>query len=89
MTAGVAVNATFYGPLCLSRTILKRSTLKLSVDKCPKSDFHGRLSDLKAKDIKIGPITRSEAIKTAIITDPNGNQLVFAEGRDHTHRAAR
>jgi catechol 2,3-dioxygenase-like lactoylglutathione lyase family enzyme len=54
-----------------------------------EDDFEGRLSDLKAKGIPIGPATRSDTIKTAIIKDPDGNQLVFAQGGDHLHRSVR
>ena len=54
-----------------------------------ENDFDKRLSDLEAKGIKVGPTTRSDVVKTAIIADPDGNQLVFAQGHDHVHRSVR
>ena len=53
-----------------------------------ESNVDERLLDLKAKDIKIGPTSTSDFVKTAIIADPDGNQLVFAEARSSANRAA-
>lgn len=47
-----------------------------------EDDFDGRVWALKAKGIKVGPITRSEQVDTALIRDPDGNQVVFAQGKD-------
>lgn len=54
-----------------------------------ENDFDKRLMDLEAKGIKIGLTTRSDAVKTAIIVDPDRNQVVFAQGYDHVHRSVR
>ena len=54
-----------------------------------ENDFDQRLKDLEAKDIPIGPTSRSDMVQTAIIADPDGNQIVFAQGHDHLHRSVR
>jgi hypothetical protein len=40
-----------------------------------------RLSDLKAKAIEVQSTSEAESVKTAIIADPDGNQLVFAQAK--------
>ncbi|HEY4202225.1 MAG TPA: VOC family protein [Devosiaceae bacterium] len=52
-----------------------------------ENDLTRRLRDLESKGIRVGPITDSDVIKTAIITDPDGNQIVFAQGMDENHRS--
>jgi catechol 2,3-dioxygenase-like lactoylglutathione lyase family enzyme len=47
-----------------------------------EDDFDGRVWALKAKGIKVGPITRSEQVDTALVRDPDGNQVVFAHGKN-------
>jgi len=46
-----------------------------------------RIADLKAKGITIESEIDAEPIKVAIITDPDGNRIVFAEGKGERHRA--
>lgn len=53
-----------------------------------ETDFERRLSDLRDGNYHPGSVTRSEAVNVAIIHDPDGNQIVFAQGGDHNHRAA-
>jgi len=43
------------------------------------SDMDQQLAALEASDIKLGPTTTSEAVRTAIVHDPDGNQIVFAQ----------
>ena len=47
-----------------------------------------RLVDLGAKGINIGPTSKSDYVNTAIISDPDGNRIVFAEARTPANRAA-
>jgi predicted enzyme related to lactoylglutathione lyase len=54
-----------------------------------ESNLDERLKDLKAKGIAIGPTTSSDFVKTAIVSDLDGNQIVFAEARSDANRAAR
>ena len=54
-----------------------------------ENDFDKRLVDLEVKGIKIGPTARSDVVKTAIVADPDGNQVVFAQGHDHVHSSVR
>ena len=46
-----------------------------------EDDFDGRVWALKAKGIKVGPITRSDQVDTVLVRDPDGNQVVFAHGK--------
>jgi len=41
-----------------------------------------RVADLKTKAIEIRSETDTDSVRTAIIADPDGNQLVFAEAVD-------
>jgi catechol 2,3-dioxygenase-like lactoylglutathione lyase family enzyme len=41
-----------------------------------------QLARLEALQVPIGKTTTTEAVKTAIVSDPDGNQVVFAEPRD-------
>jgi predicted enzyme related to lactoylglutathione lyase len=52
-----------------------------------EDDLQSRLEDLRKKGIKVGPTSSSELVKTAIINDPDGNQVVFAQGMDFDHRS--
>lgn len=52
-----------------------------------ETDVAGRIADLDAKNIVIESETNSEPIKLAIIRDPDGNQIVFAQGKGEKHRA--
>ena len=42
-------------------------------------DLDERLSDLDAKTIEIRNATDADSVRTAIVDDPDGNQLVFAQ----------
>ena len=53
-----------------------------------ENDLDVRLVDLKAKGITIDSSSSSDDVKTAIISDPDGNQIVFAEARNPANRAA-
>ena len=53
-----------------------------------ESDLPTRLAALKKKGIRIGATTIGDAVSTAIIADPDGNQIVFAQGKDAVHRSA-
>ena len=44
-----------------------------------EDDIDGRVWALKAKGIKIGPITRSEQSETALVRDPDGNLIEISE----------
>jgi len=44
-----------------------------------EDDLDARLSDLRAKAIDVRSTSDGESVKTAIVDDPDGNQLVFAE----------
>ena len=43
------------------------------------SDLDEQLRHLEAEGIKIGKTTNVDIVKTALVSDPDGNQLVFAE----------
>jgi len=43
------------------------------------SDLDDQLAELKAKGISIERTTTSDYVKTATVTDPAGNRVVFAE----------
>lgn len=53
-----------------------------------ETDFDRRPSDLRDGNYHPGSVTRSKAVNVAIIHDPGGNQIAFAQGGDHNHRAA-
>ncbi len=40
--------------------------------------FEEQLEQLRAKQIPLGDITSSDAVKTVIVKDPSGNRVVFA-----------
>lgn len=52
-----------------------------------ETDMAGRIKDLEDKGIEIVSKTNSEQIKIAIVKDPDGNQIVFAQGQGETHKA--
>ena len=43
------------------------------------SSFEDQLAELKAKGISVDRITTSDYVKTATVSDPAGNRVVFAE----------
>jgi hypothetical protein len=45
------------------------------------TDFDEQLDDLKRKGIPTDQVNRSTQVSTAIIRDPDGNQIVFAAAR--------
>jgi hypothetical protein len=47
-----------------------------------------RLADLRAKGVNIGSTSTSDYVSTAIVSDPDGNRIVFAEARTPANRAA-
>jgi hypothetical protein len=51
------------------------------------SDLDEQLDDLKKKGIPTDQVTRTDQVSTAIIQDPDGNQIVFAAA--HSRRPAR
>jgi hypothetical protein len=51
------------------------------------SDLDEQLDDLKKKGIPTDQVTRTDQVSTAIIQDPDGNQIVFAAA--HSRRLAR
>jgi catechol 2,3-dioxygenase-like lactoylglutathione lyase family enzyme len=50
-----------------------------------ESDLRARLRDLEKKGIRIGPTSEGDKVSTAIVTDPDGNRIVFAQGKDAAH----
>ena len=51
------------------------------------SDLDEQLDDLKRKGIPTDQVTRTDQVSTAVIQDPDGNQIVFAAA--HSRRLAR
>ena len=51
------------------------------------TDFDEQLDDLKKKGIPTDQVNRTGQVSTAIIQDPDGNQIVFAAA--HSQRLAR
>jgi len=52
-----------------------------------ESNVAERIASLEKLGIKVVARTESEQISLAIIRDPDGNQIVFAQGRGEKHRA--
>ena len=52
-----------------------------------ETDVEARIADLKAKGIPIKSASADDNVAIAIIADPDGNQIVFAQGKDPAHRA--
>jgi len=52
-----------------------------------ETDVDARVADLKAKGIPIKSTMSGDSVALAIIADPDGNQIVFAQGKDAAHRA--
>jgi hypothetical protein len=48
-----------------------------------EENFGKRLEDLRAARYDIKKLVDSDSIKFAIIEDPDGNEVVFAQGRGH------
>jgi hypothetical protein len=52
-----------------------------------EDNFQGRLEELNRLKIQILSVMQGEKVSVAIINDPDGNQIVFAQGKDVAHRA--
>jgi len=53
-----------------------------------ESDLDARVSELEKAGIEIGERSSTDYVKTAIIQDPDGNQIVFAEATSVENEAA-
>ena len=53
-----------------------------------ETDVRALIKDLEGKNVEIVSQTDTDTIKLAIIKDPDGNQVVFAEGKGEKHKAA-
>jgi hypothetical protein len=51
------------------------------------NDLEGRVEDLNIKGIAIDSTSGSDMVRIAIVKDPDGNQIVFAQGFDEAHRS--
>jgi catechol 2,3-dioxygenase-like lactoylglutathione lyase family enzyme len=52
-----------------------------------ETQFQRRLEELNALDIKILSVTQGDKVKICIVNDPDGNQIVFAQGASESHRS--
>ena len=52
-----------------------------------ETDLDDRIKQLKKAGIEPKSVSRGEQVSVVIITDPDGNQVVFAQGRGERHRA--
>ena len=52
-----------------------------------ETDLHDRIKQLKKAGIEPKSAMRGEQVSVVIITDPDGNQVVFAQGRGERLRA--
>lgn len=52
-----------------------------------ETDLDDRIKQLKKAGIEPKSVMRGEQVSVVIVTDPDGNQVVFAQGRDERHRA--
>ena len=52
-----------------------------------ETDIEDRIQQLKKAGIEPKSVMRGDQVSVAIITDPDGNQIVFAQGKRHKHRA--
>ena len=50
-----------------------------------ETDIDERLQQLKKAGIDPRSVTRGEKVSVIIINDPDGNQIVFAQGKDASH----
>jgi catechol 2,3-dioxygenase-like lactoylglutathione lyase family enzyme len=60
-----------------------KSSVTLTVD-----NLDARLNELRAAGIEASTPTRTDYVDTAIVTDPDGNRLVFAEAKSAANKAA-
>jgi glyoxylase I family protein len=68
--------------LFVSQERAGKSSITLVVE-----DFQGHLENLNKLGIKILAVTQGDKVKTCIVQDPDGNQIVFAQGFDANHRS--
>jgi predicted enzyme related to lactoylglutathione lyase len=61
-----------------------KSSVTLTVD-----DLDATLAELEDAGIAYAEPTRTDYVDTAIVTDPDGNQVVLAQARSPDNRAAR
>ncbi len=52
-----------------------------------ETDVEARIADLEAKGIPVKTASRSDSVVLAIVADPDGNKIVFAQGKAPSHRA--
>jgi hypothetical protein len=52
-----------------------------------ETDVDDRIKQLQRAGIEPKSVVRGEQVSLAIITDPDGNQIVFAHGKGEKHRA--
>jgi hypothetical protein len=52
-----------------------------------ETDIEDRIKQLKKAGIEPKSVMRGDQVSVAIISDPDGNQIVFAQGKDEKHRA--
>jgi hypothetical protein len=52
-----------------------------------ETDLDDRIKKLKKAGIEPKSVLRGDQISVVIITDPNGNQVVFAQGKGEKNRA--
>ena len=60
-----------------------KSSATLTVD-----SLDAKLTELRAAGIEVSAPTRTEYVDTAIVTDPDGNRLVFAQAKSAANKAA-
>jgi hypothetical protein len=53
-----------------------------------ETDLASRASALAKQGVPVGKTTETDYVKTAIVRDPDGNQIVFAERASAANRAA-
>jgi catechol 2,3-dioxygenase-like lactoylglutathione lyase family enzyme len=53
-----------------------------------ETDIDERLKILTKSGIQARSVSRGEKVSIIIITDPDGNQIVFAQGKDENHLSA-
>ena len=52
-----------------------------------ETDLDDRIKQLKKAGIEPKSLMRGEYVSVVVITDPDGNQVVFAQGKGEKHRA--
>ena len=52
-----------------------------------ETDLDDRIKQLKKAGIEPKSVSRGEQVSVVIVADPDGNQVVFAQGRGERYRA--